>query len=47
MIGNRAKIDPHSLRERDSTFLMKRRKVRYLLRAAMKSKNSQNLFTKT
>ena len=27
MIGNRAKIDPHSLRERDSTFLMKRRKV--------------------
>ena len=27
MIENRAKIDPHSLRERDSPLLMKRRKV--------------------
>ena len=27
LIENMAKIDPHSLRERDSTFLMKRRKV--------------------
>jgi hypothetical protein len=27
MIENRAKIDPHSLRERHSTFFMKRRKV--------------------
>jgi hypothetical protein len=30
MIENRAKIDPHSLRERYSTFFMKRRKVFFL-----------------
>ena len=30
MIENRAKIDPHSLRERHSTFFMKRRKVGYI-----------------
>jgi hypothetical protein len=28
LIENRAKIDPHSLRERGSPFLMKRRKVK-------------------
>ena len=29
LIENMAKIDPHSLRERDSTLLMKRRKVAF------------------